>query len=46
MLAAMMLVPVTSAAASPASKAKNKKKAKTEVVAQESKPAPKKKVSP
>lgn len=44
MLAAVMLVPVTSEAAWPASK--NKKKAKTEVVAQESKPAPKKKVSP
>ena len=46
MLAAVMLVPVTCAAASPASKTRKKKKAKTEVVAQESKPAPKKKVSP
>lgn len=46
MLAAVLLVPVTSAAALPSSKSKNKKKAKTEVVAQESKPAPKKKVSP
>ena len=35
MLAAMMLVPVTSAAASPATKAKNKKKAKTEKPAAE-----------
>lgn len=46
MLAAVLLVPVTGAAALPSSKSKNKKKAKTEVVVQESKPAPKKKVSP
>lgn len=46
MLAAVLLVPVTGAAALPSSKSKNKKKANTEVVAQESKPAPKKKVSP